>query len=81
MENEMNMTVSSICAKNGQKYAYVAFTDGSRSAEGRIPDCRILSSAGFTKGEVEQLEAYMKRELRELKRMAAGIRIVDALMK
>ncbi|MCI5585617.1 MAG: hypothetical protein MR383_08770 [Lachnospiraceae bacterium] len=77
----MKMTVSSICAKDGHKYAYVAFTDGNRSAEGRIPDCRILSSTGFTKDEVEQLEIYMKRELIELKKMAAGIRIIDALMK
>lgn len=81
MGNEMKMTVSSICAKDGHKYAYVAFTDGNRSAEGRIPDCRILSSTGFTKDEVEQLEIYMKRELIELKKMAAGIRIIDALMK
>lgn len=81
MKKEINMTVSPICSKDGKKYAFVAFMDGNRSAEGKIPDCKILSNAGFTKSEVEQLEAYMRNRLEELKRMAAGIRIIDALMK
>lgn len=81
MDNEMNMTVSPICVKDGQRYAFVSFTDGKRSAEGKIPECKIMSSIGFTEMEVEQLEAYMKSELAKLKRMAAGIRLIDAFMK
>lgn len=81
MNNEMNMSVSPICAKDGKRYAFVSFTDGERSAEGKIPDCTIVSNKGFTSEEVEQLEAYMKQELQKLKRMAAGIRIIDAFMK
>ncbi|MBQ7924769.1 MAG: hypothetical protein IJ335_00560 [Lachnospiraceae bacterium] len=81
MEKSMNMTVSPVCSKDGKQYAFVSFTDGPRTAEGRIPECKILSAKGFTPEEIEQLENYMKRELTRLKKMAAGIRILDAFMK
>ncbi|MBQ9990947.1 MAG: hypothetical protein IJP31_08405 [Lachnospiraceae bacterium] len=79
MENELNMTVSAVCVKDGKQYAFVSFTDGKRMAEGKIPDCKILSNTGFETHEVEQQERYMKRELTSLKKMAAGIRLLDAL--
>ena len=75
------MSVSPICVKNGKKYAFVSFMDGERSAEGKIPDCKIISATGFDRGEIRMLEEYMKRELPMLKKMAAGIRLVDAIMK
>ena len=81
MGSSMNMSVSSVCVKDGKQYAFVSFTDGARCADGKIPDCKIVSSNGFTETEVEQLEAYMKRELTQLKKMAAGVRWIDAFMK
>lgn len=81
MDNGMNMTVSSVCTKNGEKYAFVSFMDGERFAEGKIPDCKIMTNKGFSQEEVEQLEAYMLIELQQLKKMAAGIRWIDAFMK
>ena len=81
MKNEFTMSVSSICVKDGKKYAFVSFIDGERSAEGKIPDCKIVSATGFDKGEIRMLEEYMKRELPMLKKMAAGIRLVDVIMK
>lgn len=81
MEQELNMSVSPICVKDGEKYAFVSFTDGERTAEGKIPDCKIIANKGFAPEEVEQLEAYMARELPGLKKMAAGIRLLDAFMK
>lgn len=77
---ELKMTVSPVCQKNGMKVAYVSFTDGKRVAEGEIPLCRITMSKGFTEGEVEQLQDYMKRELTSLKKMAAKINVLDAFM-
>lgn len=56
------------------------FTDGSRSAEGKIPDCKITKNTGFDEDEVKQLEAYMSRELPQLKKMAAGIDIMKNFM-
>lgn len=81
MENEFTMSVSPVCLKDGKKFAYVSFTDGERSAEGKIPDCKITSATGLDRGEIRMLEEYMKRELPQLKKMAAGIRLVDAIMK
>lgn len=81
MGNEFTMSVSPICVKDEQRFAYVSFTDGERSAEGKIPDCKIVSATGFTQDEIRMLEEYMERELPRLKRMAAGIRLMDAFMK
>ena len=80
MGDELNMSVSPICTKNGKKYAFVSFTDGTRSAEGKIPDCKITANTGFDEDEVRRLEAYMNRELPQLKKMAAGIDIMKNFM-
>lgn len=81
MSDELNMSVSSVCVKDDKKYAFVSFTDDTRTAEGKIPDCRIMDNKGFSAEEVEQLEAYMRRELKTLKKMAAGINVIGALME
>jgi hypothetical protein len=83
MENynagELNMSVSAVCHNDkGENYAFVTFTDGVRNAEGRIPECSILSNDGFAEIEVHELEKYMREHLKELKRMAAGIDIFAA---
>ena len=79
MDKELKMSVSAVCTKEEKQYAFVSFSDENRTAEGKIPDCVIISNSGFTKEEVVQLEDYMRRELRTLKKMAAGIRLIDAL--
>ena len=73
------MSVSPVCVKDNKQYAFVSFTDGNKVAEGKIPECIIISNKGFGEEEVEQLENYMRRELKNLKKMAAGIRLFDAL--
>lgn len=78
---EMTMTVSSVCTKNGEKLAYVSFTDYKRSAEGVIPDCKITKNSGFTEEEVGQLELYLKMNLGDLKKQAASVNAIRALMK
>ena len=75
------MSVSPICVKDGNRYAFVNFTDGKRLAEGKIPDCKIISNKGFSEEEVGKLEEYMQKELPKLKKMAAGINVLGALMK
>ena len=57
------MSVSPICTKGKERYAFVNFTDNSRLAEGKIPDCKIISNKGFNDDEIKQLEEYMKKEL------------------
>lgn len=81
MENELSVSVSPVCEKDGKKYAFVSFADGNKSAEGKIPECRIISNNGFSENDVKVLELYMKNDLARLKRMAAGVNILDAFMK
>ena len=81
MSTDMNMSVSPICVKDGERFAYVSFQEGERLAEGKIPDCKIVSNKGFTAEEVAQLEEYMILELKNLKKMAAGINVLDAFLK
>lgn len=78
---ELTMQVSGICRKDGNKFAYVTFTDGKRYAEGIIPDCKIRSQKGFDEAETGQLELFMKMNLAALKRKAASIDPVRAMMK
>ena len=81
MNENINMIVSPVCSKNGEKFAYVSFTDGKCTADGRIPECKITSNKGFEQKDIEVLELYMKSNLAKLKRMASGVNIIDAFMK
>lgn len=80
-DNEMNMSVSGICEKEGKKIAYVSFSDGNRTAEGVIPECVVKASSGFDEAEIRQLEDYMRAELSNLKKMASKVNVFDAFMK
>ena len=80
-EDKLDMNVSALCQKNGQKVAYVTFSDGRRLAEGEIPACRILSNSGFTEEEISKLEEYMERNLEMIKNMASAINPIKAMMK
>lgn len=77
----MNMMVSGIAMKDGEKRAYVLFEDGASKAEGIIPDCKITSSRGFTDEEISQLEQFMIGNLMMLKKQAAAINPIKAMMK
>ena len=81
MDDSLKMSVSPVLSKDGQRYAFVSFEDGERVAEGRIPECKLVSNKGFSEEEAARLEEYMKEELAQLKRMAASIRVIDAFMK
>ncbi|MCR4675267.1 MAG: hypothetical protein K5675_09665 [Lachnospiraceae bacterium] len=80
-DSPLNMQVSPICMKNGEKTAYVTFSDGKRHAEGEIPKCVILKSEGFSKDELFALEEYMEENLNMLKSMAASVNPIKAMMR
>lgn len=81
-DSSVDMSVSPICVDDaGKKYAFITFSDGYRTAEGKIPSCEILTNKGYTDEEVTQLEEYMRNNLSKLKSMAAGIDILKAFMK
>lgn len=81
MSDSLQMSVSAICRRDGEKVAYVEFKDDTRLAEGIIPSCKILSSRGFDDSEIKQLELYMKANLDKLKKMSSGVNIFEALKK
>ena len=77
---ELSLQVSAICERDGQKMAYVTFSDDTRHAEGEIPACIITKSHGFTESEVLDLQQYMLSNLAQLKKMASKINVLDAFM-
>ncbi len=77
----MNMQVSGVCSRGDEKVAYVLFEEETRSAEGVIPECKIVRNKGFSDEEVSRLEEYMRENLGMLKRHAVGINPITALMK
>lgn len=81
MNEELSIHVSGICGTGEDRYAFVSFIDGEKSAEGKIPQCIITSNTGFEPEEVAVLELYMKRELKTLKQMAQTVNPFRALMK
>lgn len=78
---ELNMTISGIVPKDGRRHIYVVFEDGSRRAEGSVPDCIIEKNSGFTEDEVKMLELYMKQNLDMIREHAKLINPIKALMK
>ncbi|MCI8489201.1 MAG: hypothetical protein HFJ04_02935 [Lachnospiraceae bacterium] len=80
MSEALNMSVSQVFNKDGKKYAFVSFTDGTRQAEGQIPDCKITARQGFDEAEAKLLEHYMKENLSQLKKMASSVRVMNAFM-
>lgn len=64
--SELNCTHSSVLSKNGKSFVLVRFERGDQSAEGRLPDCIILRSNGFTQEEIEELEDYMDQNRQQI---------------
>ena len=76
----MKMSVSSIVSKDGKREIYVLFTEGSRSAEGRLSDYKMISNKGFTQDEAAALETYMRQETNTILRMAKSVNVMDAFL-
>ena len=78
----MNMIISGVSAdKDGHNKAYIMFEDEDKMLEAVIPECKIIKNSGFTDEECSQLIDYMKANLTDLKRLAARINPVTAMMK
>jgi len=78
--DEVTLNLSGVVEKDGQKIAYVRFSRGDDFAEGYIPDCIFTKVQGFTDDEVSMLTDYLKANLTELKKRAAGINPLTAIM-
>lgn len=80
MNDTMKMSVSSIYQKNGRKMISVLFTDGDKSAEGRVPEGKIYMNKGFSPKEIAALEFYLKKEEKAIVDMAKGVSVMGAFM-
>ena len=78
--DEVTLNLSGVVEKDGQKIAYVRFSRGDDFAEGYIPDCIFTKVQGFTDDEVSMLTDYLQANLTDLKRRAAGINPLTAIM-
>ncbi len=78
--DEVTLNLSGVVEKDGQKIAYVRFSRGDDFAEGYIPDCIFAKVQGFTDDEVSMLTDYLRANLTELKKRAAGINPLTAIM-
>lgn len=78
---EMEMSVSPIVRKGNQKYIYVMFREGVRTAEGRLPDGKIISNQGFSEDETAALELYLKSDKDRIVAMAKKVNAMDAFLK
>ena len=73
----MKMSVSSIVNKDNKREIYVLFSQGERSAEGRLSDYKMINNKGFTLEEVAALETYMRQETNTIEQMAKKINVMD----
>lgn len=81
MPEEMKMSVSgAVKNKKGEKVVYVTFEDGSRSAEGILPDGKIAKSTGFTQEEIKALEQYMVMQKDTIMQMASTVNPMKAFL-
>lgn len=78
--DEVTLNLSGVVEKDGQKIAYVRFSRGDDFVEGYIPDCIFTKVQGFTDDEVSMLTDYLRANLTELKKRAAGLNPLTAIM-
>jgi hypothetical protein len=79
--DEVKLDISCVTEKDGKKRAYILFTRGNDIAEGYIPECVLTKVQGFTDEEKDGLERYLKANLTELKKRAAKVNPITAMMR
>lgn len=80
MSENLNMSVSPIVEKDEKKHIYITFEDDTRSAEGSLPEKKIIRNQGFTEEEVAALELYISANEADIVAMAKQINVLDAFM-
>lgn len=80
MREEINMIVSGVVTKEGKKSVYVQFTDEDCMAEGKLPECKIISNNGFREEDVKALEVYMEATMEQIFEKAKEMSIMKAFL-
>ena len=77
---EVNMMVSGIIRKKGEKFVHVSFQRGKDVAEYILPECRLEKSQGFTEEELNQLLLYVKGSQAEIMEHARKVNPMKAML-
>ncbi len=73
----IKLTYSAVVTADGEPMVSVCFERGNDIADGKLPDCTIFRSTGFSDEEVSALEEYLrgnKADLMEAARKISGIK-------
>ena len=81
MNENIQMSVSSIVSKDNEKRIYVQFSDGEKIAEAVLPQGKIIYNKGFSEEETAVLQAYIKSEEKSITETAKGINPMTAIMR
>lgn len=80
MNDQIRMSVSSMTRTESKKGVYVLFTDGNKSAEFVLPDCKLIDNRGFSDEEVAQLLDYVDNEREYIFSLAKTVDPMRAFM-
>ncbi|MCR5727595.1 MAG: hypothetical protein K6G24_09020 [Lachnospiraceae bacterium] len=81
MNNEIQMSVSSMTRSGDKKAIYIMFQDGEKSAEYSLPECGLVRNKGFSEAELSSLKEYVDNERDSIYAMAKGVNPLKALMR
>lgn len=73
LSEDIRMLVTSMIHKDGKAFARVSFLRDSDWAEGIVPGGRIEKAEGFSREEIEKLEAYLAGEQEMILQEAKGV--------
>lgn len=77
---EINMMVSGIIRKKGEKFVHVSFQRGKDMAEYILPECKLKMSQGFTEEELKQLLDYVKGSQADIMEHARKVNPMKAML-
>ncbi len=80
MSEELKMSVSSLTRTKDNKAVYILFTDGNKSAELSLPECKVINNNGFTDEEVAGLKFYIKNDQETIYALPKKVNPVKAMM-
>lgn len=73
LSEDIRMLVTSMIHKDGKAFARVSFLRDKDWAEGIVPGSRIEKAEGFSREEIEKLEAYLSGEQDMILQKAKGV--------
>lgn len=77
---EVNMIVSGVIRKKGEKYVRISFQRDKDMAEFILPGSKLDKSQGFDEGELKQLEFYVTSNQADIMEQARKVNPMKAML-